>query len=98
MSRAKGLFLWAGAAASLSGAAIANETPVASNDEVRAIVAEMMADAQGRSSLLQGGATAGHDGRFFVASPDGSFRLNVGGQIQLRYLVAFDDEDDTVNN
>lgn len=100
MSRAKGLFLWAGAAASLSGVAFAAEptTPTtASNDEVRAIVAEMMADAQGRSSLLQGGATAGHDGRFFVASPDGSFRLNVGGQIQFRYLVNIDDEDDTVN-
>lgn len=95
MSRAKGLFLWAGAAASLSGAAMAAE-PM-NSDSVRAIVAEMMADAQGRSSLLQGGATAGHDGRFFVASPDGSFRLNVGGQIQFRYLINIDDEDDTIN-
>lgn len=95
MSRAKGLFLWAGAAVGLSGVAFAAEpTTAVSNDEVRAIVAEMMADAQGRSSLLQGGATAGHDGRFFIASPDGSFRLNVGGQIQFRYLINIDDEDD----
>jgi len=95
MSRAKGLFLMAGAAASLSGTAFAVE-PV-SSDEVRAIVAEMMSDAQGRSSLLQGGATAGHDGRFFIASPDGSFRLNVGGQIQFRYIMDIDDDSDTVN-
>jgi hypothetical protein len=97
MSRAKGLFLWAGAAVGLSGVAFGQTAPAVSNDEVRAIVAEIMADTQGRTSLLQGGATAGHDGRFFIASPDGSFRLNVGGQIQFRYLINIDDEDDTVN-
>lgn len=47
----------------------------------------MLADADTRSSLLQSSGTAGHDGKFFLASPDGSFRLNVSGQIQFRYNV-----------
>ncbi len=56
-------------------------------DQVRAIVAEMMSDVQTRSSLLQSGATAGHDGKFFLASADGNFRLNIGGQLITRYMV-----------
>jgi len=58
-------------------------------DQVRAVVAEMLADAQTRSSLLQSGAPAGHDGQFFLASPDGSFRLNISGQVQFRYMANF---------
>lgn len=62
-------------------------------DQVRALVAEMMADAQTRSSLLQSGSTAGHDGHFFLASADGNFRLNVSGQMQLRYMLTATDDD-----
>jgi hypothetical protein len=29
--------------------------------------------------------TSGHDQNFFIASPDGNFRLNLEGQIQVRY-------------
>lgn len=66
-------------------------------DEVRAIVAEMMADAETRSSMLQSGGVAGYDGsKFFLASGDGNFRLNVGGQIQFRYYVNFRSDDDGV--
>ncbi len=65
-------------------------------DEIRALVAEMVADSDSRSSLLQSGGTAGHDGKFFLQSADGSFRLNVSGQVQFRYIANFrDDEDDT---
>lgn len=60
-----------------------------SQDEVRALVAEMMADAEGRSSLLSAG-DGGHDGKFFMAG-DG-FRLNVGGAIQFRYVVSARDD------
>jgi phosphate-selective porin len=60
-----------------------------SNDSVRAIVSEMMADAEARSSLLAGG-DAGHDGKFFIAG-DG-FRLNIGGGIQSRYIMDFRDD------
>ncbi len=93
MSGAKGMMMWAGAAVGLACGSAALAQPVAS-DEVRAIVAEMMADSQGRSSLLANGATGGHDGRFFVASSDGAFRLNVGGQIQFRYIINWLDEDE----
>ena len=87
MSQAKRLVLLTGAAFCMSSVGIAQAAQ--SNDEVRAIVSEMMADAETRSSLLAGG-NAGHDGRFFIAG-DG-FRLNVGGKIQFRYLMNFRDE------
>lgn len=84
----KSLSLLAGAALGLSGSlAMAQQ----STDEVRAVVSEMMADAETRSSLLSGG-DAGHDGRFFIAG-DG-FRLNIGGYIQTRYYMNFRDSGD----
>ncbi len=55
------------------------------SDEIRTVVAEMLVDAEARSSLLQDEATAGYDGKFFLASPDGDFRLNIGGLLQFRY-------------
>lgn len=92
MRRTVSLSLLAGAAFGASSvAAIAEST---SNDEVRAMVAEMLADADSRSSLLQGGGAAGHDGKFFLASPDGNFRLNVSGQMQFRYVMSLRDEAD----
>jgi len=60
-------------------------------DEIRAIVSEMMADAQTRSSLLRDGASAGHDGGFYLADTEGNFRLNVEGQLQFRYTANFGD-------
>ena len=67
-------------------------------DEVRALVADMLADADTRSSLLQSGAAAGHDGSFFLASPDGSFRLNISGQIQARYTLNFRGDNSGADN
>jgi hypothetical protein len=77
----------------LLAAGLATATPALaqqSTDEVRAMVSEMMNDADSRTSLLAGG-DAGHDGKFFIAG-DG-FRLNVGGQLQFRYLVNVRDND-----
>jgi len=77
----------------LLAAGLATATPALaqqSTDEVRAMVSEMMNDADSRSSLLAGG-DAGHDGKFFIAG-DG-FRLNVGGQLQFRYLVNVRDDE-----
>ncbi len=54
--------------------------------QVRLLVEDVLADADTRSSLLQDGATAGWDGQFFVGSADGRFRLNVGGQLQFRWI------------
>lgn len=95
MSHKKSIVLLAGAACGLSGAAFADQNAWSNQnaDEVRALVAEMMNDAQTRSSLLQSGSTSGHDGKFFLGSADGNFRLNVGGQIQFRYLANFRDDD-----
>jgi len=75
----------------LPAAALAQAT----SDEVRAVVSEAMADAESRTSLLASGASAGHDGRFFLASDDGQFRLNVGGMLQFRYYANFRDDDNT---
>ena len=89
MGHTKGLVFLAGAALSLSGSAAFAQQ---SSDEVRAVVAEMLSDAESRTSLLAGG-DAGHDGsRFFIAG-DG-FRLNVGGIIQIRYDMNFRDENE----
>lgn len=90
MSQIKRFVVLAGAAISLGGvnAALAQEQ---NSDEVRAIVSEMLADAQNRSSLLAGGS-GGHDGNFFLADDAGNFRLNVSGQIQFRYILGFRDE------
>lgn len=64
-------------------------------DEVKALVREVLADADTRASLLENGMTAGHNGKnFFLASEDGNFRLNVGGQIQIRYIANFRDDQD----
>jgi hypothetical protein len=93
MSQAKRLVLLTGAALSFGAANVALADQ--SNDNVRAIVSEMMADAETRSSLLAGG-DAGHDGKFFIAG-DG-FRLNVGGQIQFRYVMDFRDNNVAPND
>lgn len=74
----------------------ASAQTTASNDEVRAVVAEMLADAESRTSLLAD--SSGHDGKFFLASSDGSFRLNVDGLIQFRYFANFRSDDNTVGS
>jgi hypothetical protein len=61
--------------------------------EIRLLVEDVLADADTRSSMLQDGSTAGWDGKFFLASPDGRFRLNFGGQLQVRWLWNYHDQD-----
>jgi hypothetical protein len=73
-----------------AGQAIASE-PV-SRDEVRAVVAEMLADAETRSSLQASSATGGYDKKFFLASADGAFRLNFTGSFVFRYTLNFRDD------
>ncbi len=56
-------------------------------EEVKALVAEVLADADTRASLLDEGMTAGHNGKnFFLAAANGSFLLTISGQIQIRYI------------
>ena len=55
-------------------------------EEVKALVREVLADADTRASLQKDGLSAGYQDKFFLASQDGTFRLNIGGQIQVRYI------------
>ena len=77
----------------IAGAALGMNASAQTNlDNDRAYAAELLADAGARSSLLQSG-TAGHDGKFFMASGDGNYRLNVSGATQFRYVMNFLDDD-----
>ncbi|MCH2160261.1 MAG: OprO/OprP family phosphate-selective porin [Phycisphaerales bacterium] len=57
-------------------------------EQIRGVVSDVLADAESRVSLQDGGLTAGWDGGFFLASPDGRFRLDVGGMVQARYMYS----------
>jgi len=89
------------ALAASAGGTTVFAAPTTDADGVRALVAEMIADAESRSSLLQSGGTAGHDGNFFLSSADGNFTMKMSGQLQTRYTYNFNDEnppiDDTVS-
>ncbi len=55
-------------------------------DEIRAIALEVLADADTRASLLDGGVNAGWDGGFFIQSADGNFRLDISCRLQVRFV------------
>lgn len=96
MVQSKSLFVLAGAALSLSAAGFAQAQQSNTNeDQIRAIVAEMQADAGSRSNLLA--ADAGYDEGFFITGDNG-FRLQVGGLLQFRYIANFGDDDNTVRD
>ena len=59
--------------------------------EIEGLVRDVLADADTRSSLLQSGVIAGWSDHFFLASPDDSFHLRVGGQMQVRGIVNYQD-------
>ncbi len=57
-------------------------------EEVKALIREVLADADARASLLADAPTAGHNGKkFFLGSADGKFLMNFGGRIQTRYVA-----------
>ena len=57
-------------------------------NQIRGVVQDVMSDAQSRASLQTAGATSGYDKGFFIASPDGNFKLMIGGQMQVRYALS----------
>ncbi len=59
----------------------------ARRDEVKALVKEVLSDADTRASLQGTGATAGYNKGFFIASEDGKFLLQLGGRLQARYIA-----------
>ena len=71
-------------------AALAQTESYLTQDEVRAIVAEVLADAETRSSMLQDGY-GGHEGAFTIRDADGKFTLRLSGYAQFRYTASFRD-------
>lgn len=53
--------------------------------EIGALISDLLADVEARSSLLQQ-QTAGWDDGFFIRSADGQFELELSGQLQQRYV------------
>ena len=62
----------------------------ARTSQIRALVADVLADAkkQGQSN---DGAAFGYDNGFFIQTADKSFRLNINGLVQARYTFANDE-------
>ena len=71
------------------------------SEEIKSLIHDVLSDADTRASLLENGATAGHNGEnFYLASEDGSFLLQIRGYIQFRHTmrnqdVSDDDSDDS---
>jgi len=68
-------------------------------EQVKALVREVLADADTRASLLNNGMTAGYTNGFFLASDDNRFRLNIAGRTQVHYYFTHRDDsgaDDSV--
>jgi uncharacterized coiled-coil protein SlyX len=61
------------------------------SQEVRALVSDVLADADTRGSLLQDGGTAGWNDGFYLSSADGNYSLRLSGQIQFRYVLSMQD-------
>ena len=57
-------------------------------DQIRGVVTDVLADSETRASLQSAGMNAGWDDGFFLQSPDGRFRLEVGGMVQARYMYS----------
>ncbi len=87
MNKTGSLALAAGVTLGMSGTILAQQ--IESADDVRAVVAEYNADAEGRTSLLSGN-NAGHNGSGFYLQGDG-YDLSIGGQLQFRYNANFRD-------
>jgi hypothetical protein len=54
-------------------------------EQVRGLVADVLADADTRSNLQGSGIDAGYDKGFFLASSDGNFKLKINSQLQIRW-------------
>ena len=63
-------------------------------DQIRSLVADVLADADTRASLLQDGLTAGWSEHFFLASADGRFKLQIDGLLQVRFNWNYHDQPD----
>ena len=60
-------------------------------DEIRGLVADVLADADSRANLLQDGMMAGWSDHFFLADPYGRFKLELQGEMQIRFVYNYMD-------
>ena len=60
-------------------------------EQVKTLVRDVLNDAETRSTLLQEGMGAGHDGENFYVEGQG-FRMNLSGMLQVRYTANSRDE------
>ncbi len=67
-------------------------------DEIKTLVREVLADADTRASLQEGGLTAGWKDHFFLGSEDGNYLLVLSGQEQIRYIFNERNEDEREHN
>lgn len=62
--------------------------------EIRALVQDVLADADTRASLLGSVLTAGWDNGFKIGSADGDFSLQIAGRMQIRYVYNYQSDPD----
>lgn len=60
-------------------------------DEIRSMVADVLADADTRSSLLQSNRVNGWNNGFVLGSPDGNFTLRMNAIAQVRFIASLQD-------
>lgn len=58
-------------------------------EEIRGVVVDVLADAESRASLQSDAVTAGWNKGFFLASPDGNFKLKLSGLVQARFAYNY---------
>ena len=64
-------------------------------EQVRGLVADVLADADTRASLQGSGMTSGYDKGFFVGTADGNWLIRLNSQIQVRWTFnRVDDQPD----
>ena len=74
-------------AALVAAPAMADGLTERQTDEVRAIVSEVLADANNRSSFLQGTSAGIEDGQVVLRDGEGNHELKINGQVQFRYIL-----------
>ena len=65
--------------------------------EIRAVVQDVLTDTESRASLQSTQATSGYDNGFFIASPDGNFKLKINGDLQARWAYSWLSSRDMTN-